>query len=383
MYLYKNVKVILENEIKELEVLTGGEKIVEVGENINCPDAETIDGGGKYLSAGFIDLHVHGGGGFSAMGTKDDILNMAKSHAKYGTTSILPTALAAPLSQLSGVCENTRLAMEENRNILGSHLEGPFLSVKMCGAQSTDNLFVPSKTDYTEFLEKYGDTIKMMGVAPELDGAYELGEELEKRGIVASIAHSSGNYDTAYEALNHGFSDITHIYNACTSCYKEGVFRKAGTVEAALSDDRFSVQAIADLVHLPVGVLRLIYKAKGSDKMYLITDGLEFSAFDMNEGEEFTQKNGVKVVYEDEVMKLADRSCLAGSTANGARLVRNMYKTVGVPLYEAVKMMTVTPARVIGVDSYKGKIAKGYDADIIIFDGNVNIASVMINGKPV
>ncbi len=383
MYLYKNVKVILENEIKELEVLTGGEKIVEVGENINCPDAETIDGGGKYLSAGFIDLHVHGGGGFSAMGTKDDILNMAKAHAKYGTTSILPTALAAPLSQLSGICENTRLAMEENRNILGSHLEGPFLSVKMCGAQSTDNLFVPSKTDYTEFLEKYGDTVKMMGVAPELDGAYELGEELEKRGIVASIAHSSGNYDTAYEALNHGFSDVTHICNACTSCYKEGVFRKAGTVEAALSDDRFSVQSIADLVHLPVGVLRLIYKAKGADKMYLITDGLEFSAFDMNEGEEFTQKNGVKVVYEDEVMKLADRSCLAGSTANGARLVRNMYKTVGVPLYEAVKMMTVTPARVIGVDSYKGKIAKGYDADIIIFDGNVNIASVMINGKPV
>lgn len=383
MYLYKNVRVILENEIKELEVLTSGEKIVEVGENINCPDAEIIDGEGKYLSAGFIDLHVHGGGGFSAMGTKDDILNMAKAHAKYGTTSILPTALAAPLSQLSGVCENTRLAMRENRNILGSHLEGPFLSVKMCGAQSTDNLFVPSETDYSDFLDKYGDTVKMMGVAPELDGAYALGEELEKRGIVASIAHSSGNYDTAYEALNHGFSDITHIYNACTSCYKEGVFRRAGTVEAALSEDRFSVQAIADLVHLPVGVLRLIYKAKGSDKMYLITDGLEFSAFDMNEGEEFTQKNGVKVVYEDEVMKLADRSCLAGSTANGARLVRNMYRTVGVPLYEAVKMMTVTPAKVIGVGSYKGKIAKGYDADILLFDDNVNIASVMINGKPV
>ena len=94
-------------------------------------------------------------------------------------------------------------------------------------------------------------------------------------------------------------------------------------------------------------------------------------------------KNGVKVVYEDEVMKLADRSCLAGSTANGARLVRNMYRTVGVPLYEAVKMMTVTPAKVIGVGSYKGKIAKGYDADILLFDDNVNIASVMINGKPV
>ena len=176
MYLYKNVKVILENEIKELEVLTQGEKIVEIAEKIDCPNAEIIDGNGRFLSAGFIDLHVHGGGGFSAMGTKDDILNMARAHAKYGTTSILPTALAAPLSQLSGVCANTRLAMSVNRNILGSHLEGPFLSVKMCGAQSTDNLFVPSETNYTDFLDEYGDTVKMMGVAPELDGAFELGE---------------------------------------------------------------------------------------------------------------------------------------------------------------------------------------------------------------
>ena len=381
MYLYKNVRVILENEIKALDVLTNGEKIAEVAENIECDGAEIIDGQGRFLSSGFIDLHVHGGGGYSAMGTKDDILNMARAHAKYGTTSILPTALAAPLSQLSEVCENTRLAMRENRNILGSHLEGPFLSVKMCGAQSTDNLFVPSETDYTGFLNSYGDTVKMMGVAPELDGAYALGEELAERSITVSIAHSSGNYDTACEALKHGFSDITHIYNACTSCYKEGVFRKAGTVEAALSEDGFTVQAIADSVHLPIGVLRLIYKAKGADKMYLITDGLEFSAFDMNEGDEFTQKNGVKVVYEDEVMKLADRSCLAGSTANGARLVRNMYKSVGVPLCEAVKMMTVTPARVIGVNAYKGKILKGYDADIILFDDNISVSSVMINGK--
>lgn len=381
MYLYKNVRVILENEIKALDVLTNGEKIAEVAENIECDGAEIIDGQGRFLSSGFIDLHVHGGGGYSAMGTKDDILNMARAHAKYGTTSILPTALAAPLSQLSEVCENTRLAMRENRNILGSHLEGPFLSVKMCGAQSTDNLFVPSETDYAGFLNSYGDTVKMVGVAPELDGAYALGEELAKRNITVSIAHSSGNYDTACEALKHGFSDITHIYNACTSCYKEGVFRKAGTVEAALSEDGFTVQAIADSVHLPIGVLRLIYKAKGADKMYLITDGLEFSAFDMNEGDEFTQKNGVKVVYEDEVMKLADRSCLAGSTANGARLVRNMYKSVGVPLCEAVKMMTVTPARVIGVNAYKGKISKGYDADIILFDDGISVSSVMINGK--
>ncbi len=383
MYLYKNVNVIFENEIRKLDVLTDGEKISEVSETIEKDEAVVIDGKGRYLSSGFIDLHLHGGGGYSAMGSKDDILGMAKAHAKYGTTSILPTSLAAGLSQLDKVCENIAAAQKENRNILGAHLEGPFLSKKMCGAQSTDNLFVPSETDYMPFLEKHKNIIKMMGIAPELDGAFELAKRLRELNIVVSIAHSSGDYDTAIEALRHGFSDITHIYNACTSCYKEGVFRKAGTVEAGLSEDGYTVQVISDLVHLPKGVLRLLYKAKGPDKMYLITDGLEFSAFEMQEGEQFVQKNGVEVVYEDNAMKLADRSCLAGSTANGSRLVANMYKKANIPLTQAVKMMTVTPARVISVDKYKGKIEKGYDADIILFDENVNVSSVMINGKPV
>ncbi len=381
MILFKNARVITDNSIINADVLTDGEKIAEVVPNIKAEGARIIDANGCYLSAGFIDLHVHGGGGYSAMGGKDAVLNMAASHLKNGVTSILPTTLAAPLPQISRVIDEIRLAEEENPNILGVHLEGPFLSPEMCGAQNTENIFAPSSVDYKSFLDKYCDTIKIMGAAPEQDGGMALGDELKNRGIVASIAHSSGDYDTAIEALNHGYSDITHLYNACTSCYKKGVFRFAGTVEAALSNDGFTAQVISDLRHLPLGVLKLIYKCKGADKMYLISDGLEYSAMDITAGEEFTQENGVSVIYEDEVMKLSDRSCLAGSTASGARLVRNMYKQVGVPLWEAVKMMTLTPARVIGIDRRKGKIQKGYDADIILFDGDINIKSVMQMGE--
>ena len=221
----------------------------------------------------------------------------------------------------------------------------------------------------------------MMGVAPELDGAFALGEKLKKNGSVVSIAHSCADYDVAVEALKHGFSDITHIYNACTSCRKEGAFRRAGTVEAGLANDEFTVQVIADLKHLPLGVLKLIYKAKGADKMYLITDGLEFSAGEIENGARVIQQNGVEAVYEDGVMLLADRSKLAGSACNSASLVRNMYKQVGVPLCDAVKMMTLTPARVIGVDGHKGRIEKGYDADIILFDEDIKVSGVMALGK--
>lgn len=220
-----------------------------------------------------------------------------------------------------------------------------------------------------------------MGVAPEIEGAFELGERLHEKGIVTSVAHTTADYDTAIAALDHGFSDVTHIYNACTSCFKRGIFREAGVVEAALTDDRYTAQVIADLRHLPLGVLKLIYKCKGADGMYLITDGLEFSASNLREGEICVQENGVEVVYEDGVMKLADRSCLAGSAASMEILVRNMYKSVDAPLWDAVKTASSTPARVIGIDSRKGYIKEGYDADILLFDGDINIKRVMVMGK--
>ena len=220
-----------------------------------------------------------------------------------------------------------------------------------------------------------------MGAAPECDGVLALGDKLRKRGIVASVAHSAASYEQVETAVQHGFSDVTHIYNACSSCFKTGLFRNAGVVEAGLYMDELTTQTIADLRHLPQGLLKLIYKCKGDSKMYLITDGLEFSASDIKENTVYTQENGVNVIYEDRVMKLADRSALAGSAATLSDCVRNMYKCIGIPLYSAVKMATLTPAEVCGYGKVKGKIENGYDADLIMFDDDINIKSVITNGK--
>lgn len=385
MTLFRNVNIVKENTIECGEVLVRDGKIAEVAPAIEAtPETEIVDGGGRYLSPGFIDLHVHGGGGYSAMGGKDAVVKMCEAHARYGTTSILPTTLAAPIAQLKTAIDGIKAAQTatDRVNILGVHLEGPFLSPKMCGAQSPENILVPDEWDYEDLLS-YWDGIRIMGAAPETAGGMALGKTMQKHGIVASIAHSAGDYDIAEEAFQNGYSDVTHLYNACTSCHKIGVFRYAGTVEAALCNDNVTTQVIADLRHQPAGVLKLIYKCKGPDRMYLITDGLEYAALDMEEGQVFTQENGMSVVYEDGVMKLADRSCLAGSVATCDKLVRNMYREIGLPLPTCVKMASLTPARVIGLGDKKGKIEPGYDADLLLFDDNVNVSYVMVGGKTV
>lgn len=379
----QNVNIIGEQDVSAGEVLLCDGKIQAVGKTVSClENTETVDGAGLYLSPGWIDLHVHGGGGYSAMGGKEAVIQMCEAHAQFGTTSILPTTLAAPIPQLKKAIDGIRAAQSatDRVNILGVHLEGPFLSPDMCGAQSPENLLVPAECDCDDLLA-YWDGIRMVGAAPETAGGMALGKQIQAHGAVASIAHSAGDYDVTVQAFENGYTDVTHLYNACTSCHKVGVFRKAGTVEAALADDRITTQVIADLRHQPAGVLRLIYKCKGADKMYVITDGLEYAALQMQEGEVFTQENGMAVVYEDGVMKLADRSCLAGSAATCDVLVRNLYKVVGLPLWDCVKMASLTPARVIGLGDRKGKIAPGYDADLLLLDADLQVRAVMVGGK--
>ncbi len=379
MKFYKNAKVIFPDSIRDCVVVTDEGKIVDITERFEeCPEGTVIDCKGLYLSPGFIDIHVHGGGNKSAMSENpDDIVAMAEAHLKYGTTSIVPTTLAAPVEQLKRVVNSIKTASEKSRNanILGVHLEGPYISMQYKGAQSPENILNPEKNPPDELFEQW-DKILIMGAAPECDGVLELGNKLRGRGIVPSVAHSAASFEQIEEAVKHGFSDVTHIYNACSSCFKTGLFRNAGVVEAGLYMDSLTVQTIADLRHLPQGLLKLIYKCKGDEGMYLITDGLEFAASDIKENTVYTQENGINVIYEDRVMKLADGSALAGSVATLSDCVRNMYKCIGVPLYSAVKMASLTPATVVGYGDRKGKIQKGCDADLILFDDEINVVNL-------
>ncbi len=384
MRYYINSRIITPDTIVEGKAVACENGIIvditsDIPQNADC---EIIDCKGRYLSPGFADIHVHGGGGYSAMGSPEDIVKMCTAHALRGTTSILPTTLAAPIPQLKNVIRNIEKAMEmcEDSNILGVHLEGPFISMKMKGAQSPENILVPTRENVAELLDS-SDIIKIIGAAPEIENGFIVGEEAKKRGIVASVAHSDGDFSNTEAALDHGYSDVTHIYSACSGMRKIGIFRHAGVVEAGLSLEGYTTQFIADLRHLPYGVLKLIYKAKGADKAYAITDGLEYSALDMDEGTVIMQENGLEVLYEDNVMKLSDRSCLAGSVATSNILVRNMVKGAGIPLTDAVKMASLTPLSVIGCNKTKGKIEKGFDEDIILFDEDINVSFVCVNGR--
>lgn len=383
MRIYINARVITEDRIRDLCVITEGGKILDAAPRADADNAEVIDCGGLYLSPGFADIHVHGGGGYSAMSEKEeDIIAMCRAHAGHGVTSIAPTTLAAPIPTLQRAIKTIGRAKEKCAcaNILGVHLEGPFLSPKKSGAQSPENIIVPDEARIRALLEN--ENVVMIGAAPEIKNGMLVGELAAKRGIVASVAHSDASFETAEEALNHGYSDITHIFSACSAMHKEGIFRKVGVAEAGLALEGYTTQFIGDLKHLPAGAVKLIYRCKGAEKAYLISDGLEFSACELKEGETVVQQNGMTAVYEDGVMLLGDRSCLAGSAASLDIMVKNMLRC-GIPLTDAVKMASLTPLTVLGLQDRKGRIAPGYDEDLILFDDDIRVKRVFVNGNEI
>ncbi len=380
MKLFFNARVVAPDGVRDLCVLTEKNKIAAVAPRLEAPDAEKVDCGGLYLSPGFTDLHVHGGGGYSAMSDSEtDIIAMCRAHARHGVTSIVPTTLAAPVERLRRAVSAIARAQEKCvcSNILGAHLEGPFLNPKKCGAQSPENLLLPTPERIEALLDC--GPVRMIGAAPELPGGMLVGEMAAARGIVASVAHSDADFETAEEALAHGYSDVTHIFSACSAMHKEGIFRKVGVAEAGLALEGYTAQFIGDLKHLPAGALKLIYRCKGASGAYPVSDGLEFSACDLAEGQTVTQENGMTAVYEDGVMLLGDRSCLAGSASSLDRMVKNL-TLCGVPLQDAVTMASLTPLRVLGLDGVKGRVLPGYDADLILFDEDVRVKRVFVNG---
>ena len=306
---------------------------------------------------------------------------MAKAHAVYGTTSVLPTTLAAPMEQLLSAVNAVRDAAGrvKGASILGVHLEGPCLNPLQSGAQAPGSLLGPAEADIAPLLDAWPEGLVMMGAAPELAGGLSLGETLCKRGVVASIAHSDATYYQVQEAIRHGYSNVTHLYSSCSGLKRVNSYRIPGVIEAGLNLDELTVQVIADGKHLPKELLQLIYRCKGADRIQLITDGLEFSASSLTEGTVYRQLNGMDALYEDGVMKLTDRQSFAGSVATLSRCVKNMVEA-GVPLPEAVRMASTNPARLAGAKR-KGAIASGMDADLVLLDKSLAPRWVMAMGE--
>lgn len=373
-------KVLIYSDGKIEEIIPSGEFEAE-------KVSETIDAGGRYVSPGFIDMHIHGGGGHDFMdGTVEAFLGVARAHAKHGTTAMIPTTVTSTDEELFRSFEVFREACRQNTEgakMLGMHLEGPYFNPDKAGAQDPKYLKIPTPEHYEEILEKGADVICRWSASVELEGVEGLGKALKKHGIIASVAHTDAVYDEVVDAHNAGFTLMTHFYSAMSSVVRRNAFRHAGAVEAAYLLEDMNVEIIADGIHLPKALLQFAYKFKGPKRTALCTDAMRGAGMPEGIYNLGSLDKGEPVIVENGVAMLSDRSALAGSVATADRLVRTMINLAEVPLYDAVQMMTSTPASILGIQNKKGSLAAGMDADIVIFDENITVSKTIVGGKTI
>lgn len=386
------IKIYNGQIITPLRIIPNGTILIEDGVivaveegNIEVDNVVSIDANGNYISPGFIDIHVHGGGGADFMdGDLASFLKVAETHAKYGTTAMMPTTLTSEKQDLLKTFEIYEQALSSNTKgaqFVGLHLEGPYFAMSQKGAQDPRYIRNPDPQEYKEILSSYSHLIKRWSAAPELPGSTDFGECLQKYGVLASIAHSDAVYEDVVPAFENGFKLATHFYSGMSGVTRRNAHRYAGVVESAYLIDDMDVEAIADGVHLPAPFLKLIYKIKGPEHIALVTDAMRGAG--MPEGESVLGglRDGLKVIIEEGVAKLPDRTAFAGSVATCDRLVRSMLNLADVPLVKAIQMMATTPARILGLEKQKGILAKGKDADIVVFDKNINVKTTIVGGR--
>lgn len=343
----QNARILTPFSQTDGAVLVNGERIVDVSRNMDAPRGTTIlDAKNLYLVPGYIDLHVFGGGGHEVLeGTNEAVLDMCNAHAMEGTTTLLPTVSAAPLSDVERAIDAVRIATHGDcdATIAGVHLQGPFLSPAQMEKGKAMHLLSPVDVDWQGLFGRWNG-IRMVGLAPELAGAFTVSEWLRERGIVASISHSDAGYDQMVSAVTHGFGDVSNVYTGCSTLQDIGGVRVPGVTECALTMDELTVQLLADGKKLPMILTQMIYRCKGAENLILVTN--------------------------------AD----GNTTTPMSLLVRNMV-AVGASLRVALRMATVNPARRIGLDSSKGRIAEGYDADLLLLDETLNVRFCMSKGR--
>ncbi len=379
--IYNGEVLAPEGWIKGGSVFFEDGRIVEVTKSSRVQPGvdRSVDAYGMYVLPGGIELHCHGGGGSDFLeGTPDAFLTAVATHLRHGTTAIYPTLSSAPLPMMEAACETCQRLMQDNPDspIMGLHLEGPYFNPRKAGAQMPDAIRTPDPAEYTHIVEDY-DCVRRWDVAPELPGAVEMGRYITGKGVVAAIGHTAAEYPDVKAAYEAGYSLATHFYNGMPGFHNVREYKHAGTVESVYLMENMSVEMITDGIHVPSTIMRLIHRMKGVELTALVTDALAVT--DSNSTRAFDPR----VIIEDGVCKLSDRSALAGSIATMDRLIRTAVMQADIPLRDAVRMASETPARIMGIYDRKGSIQRGKDADIIIMNQDLRLHSVYSMGVKV
>lgn len=389
MLAIRNVTVLtpLERVERGVVVVDGGRVVaVDLEDRLAPGDrAAAIDAGGGYVVPGFIDVHVHGGGGHDFMdATPEAVRTITRFHATGGTAGLLATTASASHEDLLRTIQVVQrcaasTASANGAAILGIHLEGPYFALSKRGCHLAEHIRLPDPDEYEALLER-GTLIRWMTLAPEVEGALELVRRLAARGIVASAGHTEAAHADVLAAVRAGLRHATHLYCAMSTIVKEGPRRVPGLLETTLASDELSTELIADGHHLHPALLRLAVAAKGPDRLCLVTDAMR--AAGMPDGVyTFGGPDGAPAVVEGGVARTPDNTGFASSTARMHELVRNMVRLAVCTLAEAVQMASLTPARLLGLDDHKGSLVPGNDADLVVLDRDLDVRLTMVGGQ--
>lgn len=366
-----------ENELTGYHILVedGLIKAINPGALDNNTCDEIIDARNLKIIPGMIDIHTHGAMGMDTMDASQEALaTMARFYARHGVTSFLPTTLAASKTETMAAITAVQDYQPENdgAQILGIHLEGPYLDEQYCGAQPIQFLRKPDPREYHQWFES--GVVKLITVAPEMPGAMEMISQGAGVGIRFAVGHSQASLEQMHLAVKAGLDQATHFFNGMPSLHH----RNPGIVGAVLSDDRIYAQLILDGNHVHPTVIKIAVKAKGVSKILLITDSIR--AAGMNDGEYLLGSEMVEV--KDGVARTS-KGGLAGSTLTMDAGLRNLVKFTGDPLSQALTTATSNPALAMGMKGKKGVLAPGADADIVLMDEEFNIHLTMVGGRTV
>ena len=370
-----NGKIILADQILTGQVLLYNEIIEKIiPDDFFSADSVdlVIDAAGKYVSAGFINLHIHGCCGFDTMDDTPEALDtIREGMAQSGVTAFLPTTMTYDFPTIYRSFDQIRAAMGKKigAQILGCHVEGPFISEVYKGAQISKYIIAP---DFS-YLEPYKDIIKIVTIAPEklVDDTFM--KECKKNHIVVSMGHSSATYEEAMAAIAAGVGQVTHLFNGLQPLHH----RRPSVVGAAL-DTAVNCEIIADNVHVHPAMQRLVYKIKGKDQLILITDSMR--ACMLPDGE--SELGGQVVIVKDQIATLRDGT-IAGSVLTMNEAIRRFWLNTGVPLQDVIRLVTINPAKELLLDDKMGSIAVGKEANLTIFDDNIFISQTIVEGRVV
>ena len=370
MLVLKDGEIYTPEEVIKGNILIEEGKIKEIGDFTPPTGAELIDLEGKIVAPGFIDVHTHGLGGYDAMDGRSAIEEISALLPRYGVVGFLPTGVASSHQALLNFLRDVKEAKRRGAKILGPHLESPYISMEKRGAQPPEAIRPVNMREIEELIEA---GVKMVTIAPEVEGALEAIKRLKDAGVIVSLGHSNASWEEALKGINAGISKATHTFNAMPSLHH----RNPGCVGLTLVDERVACEVIADFIHLHPIIVKLVIKAKGKDKVILITDSASYAG--LPDGE-YKWMDGRIVVKKEGRISFKDApDVLAGSTLTLDQAVRNV-ASLGFPLKDVIQMASLNPAREAGLEGM-GRIEVGASADLVVLDSSLQVQITIINGE--